>query len=68
MDVNIDVPADYNTTAKLNNVGLSKLQIKYVVSSFTAAERKDAGAQPFLFYNNDWVSHSVWNNIAKDAE
>ena len=68
LDVNIDVPADYNTTAKLNDAGLSKLQIKYVVSSFTAAEGKDAGAQPFLFYNNDWVSHSVWNNIAKDTE
>lgn len=66
VEVRFDVPADYNTMAKLSAAGLSKLEVTLKVTSLTADG--DAGAQAFIGYGEKWASCKSWKNITQGQE
>lgn len=68
LDVPFEVPGDYNTTSKLEAAGLSKLQVKYVVTEYTGIDTATAGVQPYVVYGETWDSQNVWNNLSSNEE
>ena len=48
VEVRFDVPADYDTMAKLSSAGITKLEVTLKVTDYTQAASGTAGAQAFI--------------------
>ena len=65
VEVPFTVPTEYNTLEKMQDAGITKLQVTFKVSKHTADG--NAGAQVYVQYGSAWKS-GTWVNLADNQE
>lgn len=63
LEVNCGVPGDYDSTAKLREAGIRKLEIVFKVSRYNPSSDGTAGAQAYFGYGKNW-EHGDWVNLS----
>ena len=54
VEVNVGIPENYNSTAKLREAGIRKLEIIFRVSHYEQSSDGTAGAQAYFGYGENW--------------
>lgn len=68
VEVSFDVPADYDTMAKLSAAGITKLEVTLKVTGYTQAASGTAGVQAFIGYGEQWETCGSWQNLSQGQE
>lgn len=63
LEVNVGVPGNYNSTSKLREAGIRKLEIIFRVSHYEQSSDGTAGAQAYFGYGENW-KHGDWVNLS----
>ncbi len=65
-EIKFEVPARYNTTAKIKEAGFTRLQVTYRVVKYTQSSDGTAGAMVFFEHGGKWENQ--WTNLVMDQE
>ena len=65
-EIKFEVPARYNTTAKIKEAGFTRLQVTYRVAEYTQSSDGTAGAMVFFEHGGKWENQ--WTNLVLGQE